>query len=241
MSQEKGKHNILNPKGEKPIMKTVKCDEDEISSTVKQRVVNYIKQRLSSQEVHKKFVDLRDEANSFYEKTSSKITSMEIDWIKNPKTDSASEAQQYIFALAPYVSVAIATSPLWITAIIGLGAAFLGICVAISPIALPVWLYRNRDSKKKELIDKYYSLYQSSIEELITNELESTMVMKKIITNITEEVLPRRLGHLQTIINQLSFSRRHILANREQIANLFIKLEVIIKSATSLEEWFKHI
>lgn len=241
MSQEEGKHNILNPVGEKPIMKTVKCDEDDISSTVKQRVVNYVKKCLSSQKVLKKFTDLDDEANSFYVKMSSKITSMENDWIKEPKLDSYSKTLLYASALAPYVNIAIATSPLWITAIIGVGAAVLGILAAISPIALPVWLYRNRDSKKKELIDKYYSQYQSLIEELITNELESKMVIKKTISNITEELLPRRLRHLHRIIDQLSFSRRDILANREQIGNLFIKLEVIMKSATSLEEWFKHI
>lgn len=244
MSQEEGKHNILNPEGEKPIMKTVKCDEDDISSTVKQRVVNYVKKCLSSQKVVKKFVDLDKEVHSFYEKMSSKITSIENDWVERPTLNSFSNYfydAHCLSKLAPYAKIAIATSPLWITAIIGVGAAFLGICVAISPIALPVWLFRNRDSKKKELIDKYYNQYQSSIEELITNELESKMVIKQKITNITEEVLLRRLLHLKTIIYQLSFSRRQILANREQIGNLFIKLEVVMKSATSLEEWFKHI
>lgn len=242
MSQTECKHNILNPKDEKPIIKTVKCDEDEISSTVKQRVVNYIKQRLSSQDVRKKFFDLRDEVYLFYEKTSSKITSMEDDWIKKPTLDSATKTLIAVNSWAPYVNFAIATSPIWITAAIDIGAAFLGICAVISPIALPLWLYRlNINWEKKELIEKYYNQYQRSIEELINNELETNMIMKKMITNITEEVLPRRLLHLETIINQLSISRTEILANQEKIANLFIKLEVIMKSATSLEEWVKHI
>lgn len=242
MSQSKVKHKILNPEGEKSIMKTVKLDEDEISSTVKQRVVNYIKQRMSSQEVRQKFLDLRDEVNSFYVKTSSKIASMEDDWIKKQTLDSFSKTLYDVNTWSPYAGIAIATSPIWITAVIAIGAAFLGICAAISPIALPVWLYRlTKNWKKEELIDKYYSQYQGSIKELITNEFEANTVMKKMITNVTEEVLPRRLLHLETIINQLSISRTQILANQERIANLFIKLEVIMKSATSLEEWVKHI
>lgn len=241
MSQREVKHKILNPEGKKSIMKTVKLDEDEISSTVKQRVVNYIKQRMSSQEVCQKFFDLRDEVISFFVKTSSKIASMEDDWIKKQTLDF-SKTLHYVNAWSPYVTIAIATSPIWITAVIAIGAAFLGICAAISPIALPVWLYRlTKNWKKEELIDKYYSQYQGSIKELINNEFEANTVMKKMITNVTEEVLPRRLLHLETIINQLSISRTQILANQERIANLFIKLEVIMKSATSLEEWVKHI
>lgn len=241
MSQKEVKHNILNPIGEKPIIKT-KFDEDEISSTVKQRVVNYIKHCLSSQEVRQKFIDLRDVVNSFYVKTSSKIASMEDDWIKKNTLDSFSKTLLNVNARAPYANIAIATSPIWITAVIAIGAAFLGICAAISPIVLPVWLYRLTITwRKEELINKYYSQYQRSVEELINNEFETNIVMKKMITNITEEVLPRRLLHLETIINQLSNSRTQILANQEKIANLFIKLEVIMKSATSLEEWVKHI
>lgn len=66
MSQEEGKNKILNPKGMTPIMKAVKCDEDNISSTVKERVVDYLRERLKSQDVVQKFVELEGEADAFY-------------------------------------------------------------------------------------------------------------------------------------------------------------------------------
>lgn len=240
MAQEKGKDDILNPKDETPIMEAVKCDEDDISSTVMKRVVNYLKKRLTSQELLKNFVDLENEANLFYEKTLSVIISMENDWIETERLGkclpTGSMALSTVTNLAPYAGIVVATSPIWITAMIGVGAAIIGIAAAISPIAVPVWLFLNRDSKKKGLIDKYYSQYQASIKELIANELESQMIIKTKITNITEKMLPRRIQFLGKMISQLLNSREEILANQKQIIDLNTKLEVIMKSATSLKE-----
>lgn len=131
--------------------------------------------------------------------------------------------------------IVLVTSPIWIAAGIGVGAAVAGIFAAISPIALPVWLYQNRDSKKRGLIDKYYNQYQISIEKLVSSELMSNMLVKKKITKITEDWLPKRIQFLEKMITQLSNSRFEIISNRKQITNLYVKLEVIKKSAESLQ------
>lgn len=242
MSTKEGKEKILNPEGTKAIMKAVKCNAYEVSKIVQERVFQYLKKYLESAEVVKKFTELEGEATSFYEKTSLEIASMEKGWTE-PKTTETIQGNDSTddMSTASFVGVAIATSPVWLIAlapIIGLGAVVVGILAAISPFALPVWLFKHRDAKKKLLIDEYYKHYQSSIEKLINDELESIhgMLIKTKIAKVTEEWLPNRINFLEKMITQLLNSREQILGNREFISNLVIKLEVINNSAKTLEE-----
>lgn len=246
MSTEEGKRNILNPEGTTSIMKAVKCDEYEVSIIVQERVCQYLKRYLESPEIVKKFTELEGEATSFFEKTSLEIASMEKGWTE-PNTTETIQVNDSTddMSTASIVGIAIATSPIWLIVlapIIGLGAVVVGILAAISPFALPVWLYKHRDAKKRLLIDEYYKHYQSSIEKLINDELESNhgMLIKTKIAKVTEEWLPNRINFLEKMITQLLNTREEILGNRDLISNLVIKLEVINNSAKSLEKMFQE-
>lgn len=246
MSTEEGKEKILNPEGTKSIMKAVKCDQYEVSKIVHERVNLYLKSYLESPDVVKKFTELEGEATSFYEKTSLEIASMEKGWTE-PKTSETSQGNDSTddISTASIVGFAIATSPIWLVVlapIIAVGAVVVGILAAISPFALPVWLYQHRDANKKLLIDNCYNHYQSSIEKLINDELESYhgMLIKTKIEKITEEWLPKRINFLEKMITQLMNSRKEILGNRELILELVSKLNVIKNSANSLEKMFNE-
>lgn len=234
MSTELGKDRILNPPNRIPIIEVIWCP-NVFAEEVRERVLMYVNKCLVSDDLKQQFEDVRDEVVTFYQKVSSDISEMEKYWTED------SELVDADISTAAAVGVVLATSPLWLplfVAGLGLGVAFAGLSIALSPVLIPVVAILSRDARKRKLIDEEYDNCLVSIRSLICNQLESQhgSVLNKLICKVIEDILPKRILSLKQMIIHLLEHRDEILASQKSFGNLMKKLNVI---QSSLEE-FQH-
>lgn len=245
MSTDEGKDTILNPPGRPQIMKVV-WQPHLFAMEIHARIQLYIEHFLESSDVDEKFVTVKKEIVSFYNKVSSDLSDMEEDWTVvgtfeiECQTDTDADISK-----ASIVGVVLATSPIWLPmAAVGIAlvVAFTGLTVALTPLLIPAIQFMGRDARKKKVIDEEYNNCRMSIRSLVTNELESTcgVFINKLIDRITLDLLPKRIQSLEKMIKQLLDNRRQILANQESLGNLSRKVIVIEKSATEFKRYLSH-
>lgn len=243
MSTDLGKDRILNPPNHTPIMEVVWQPQifvQDINARINLHVVNVLK----SSDVVQIFEGVKTELALFYQKVSSALSEMENDWIEigidETEFSTNSEVADTNVSKASVVGVVLATSPLWIPLLaagIGLAVAFVGLSIALSPVAIPLMKFLGRDARKKKIIEEEYNNRRDSVRSLICNELEVNCgcVMNKLIDKVTKDLLPKRIQALEKMIQQLSKSRAEILENREFLEYLSKKLNAMEESATELK------
>lgn len=228
MSTDIGKDKILNPCGQTPIMK-VDWQPKLFCEIICFRVNSYAEAVLRSEDVLQKFKDIQIEITSFYERILSDILQMESDW-RNDIADELSTDETSV-STAAVVGVVIASSPLWfplLAAGLGLGLALGGVTIALSPVLIPVLAYLGRDERKKKVIDEEYNNCKKAIRSLVINQL---------LLKVTDDLLPRRIKLLETMIQQLTESRNEIIANKKVLLNLEAKVKSLESSAKELETY----
>lgn len=233
MSTELGKDRILNPPNRIPIIEVIWCP-NVFAEEVRERVLMYVNKCLVSDDLKQQFEDVRDEVVTFYQKVSSDISEMEKYWTED------SELVDADISTAAAVGVVLATSPLWLplfVAGLGLGVAFAGLSIALSPVLIPVVAILSRDARKRKLIDEEYDNCLVSIRSLICNQLESQhgSVLNKLICKVIEDILPKRILSLKQMIIHLLEHRDEILASQKSFGNLMKKLNVIQSSLEELQ------
>lgn len=233
MSTELGKDRILNPPNRIPIIEVIWCP-NVFAEEVRERVLMYVNKCLVSDDLKQQFEDVRDEVVTFYQKVSSDISEMEKYWTED------SELVDADISTAAAVGVVLATSPLWLplfVAGLGLGVAFAGLSIALSPVLIPVVAILSRDARKRKLIDEEYDNCLVSIRNLICNQLESQhgSVLNKLICKVIEDILPKRILSLKQMIIHLLEHRDEILASQKSFGNLMKKLNVIQSSLEELQ------
>lgn len=233
MSTELGKDRILNPPNRIPIVEVIWCP-NVFAEEVRERVLMYVNKCLVSDDLKQQFEDVRDEVVTFYQKVSSDISEMEKYWTED------SELVDADISTAAAVGVVLATSPLWLplfVAGLGLGVAFAGLSIALSPVLIPVVAILSRDARKRKLIDEEYDNCLVSIRSLICNQLESQhgSVLNKLICKVIEDILPKRILSLKQMIIHLLEHRDEILASQKSFGNLMKKLNVIQSSLEELQ------
>lgn len=239
MSTDIGKDKILNPCGQTPIMK-VDWQPKLFCEIICFRVNSYAEAVLRSEDVLQKFKDIQIEITSFYERILSDILQMESDW-RNDIADELSTDETSV-STAAVVGVVIASSPLWfplLAAGLGLGLALGGVTIALSPVLIPVLAYLGRDERKKKVIDEEYNNCKKAIRSLVSNQLEigPAKVINQLLLKVTDDLLPRRIKLLETMIQQLTESRNEIIANKKVLLNLEAKVKSLKSSAKELETY----
>lgn len=204
------------------------------------RVNSYAEAVLRSEDVLQKFKDIQIEITSFYERILSDILQMESDW-RNDIADELSTDETSV-STAAVVGVVIASSPLWfplLAAGLGLGLALGGVTIALSPVLIPVLAYLGRDERKKKVIDEEYNNCKKAIRSLVSNQLEigPAKVINQLLLKVTDDLLPRRIKLLETMIQQLTESRNEIIANKKVLLNLEAKVKSLKSSAKELETY----
>lgn len=243
MSTDLGKERILNPPLQPPIM-DVDWQPQLFVMDINERIDLHIGNVLTSSDVKQKFEDVKNEIESFYEKVLSDLSDIEKDWIDVGTDETEFLAETEIvdtnISTASVVGVVLATSPLWVPLLaagIGLAVAFVGLSIALSPVALPLLKFLGRDARKRKVIDEEYNKRRESVRSLICNGLEVNcgVVMNKLIDKVTKDMLPKRIQALQKMIQELSKSREEILENQEMLVNLSKKLKAIEESVTEIK------
>lgn len=243
MSTDLGKDKILNPPKHTPIMEVV-WQPQVFVADINARINLYVVNVLKSSDVVQIFESVKTDLSSFYQKVSSALSEMENDWIEvgidEIEFSVNSDVDDSNVSTASVVGVVLATSPLWLPLLaagVGLAVAFVGLSIALSPVAIPLMKFLGRDARKRKVIDEEYNKRRESVRSLICNELEVNCgcVMKKLIDKVTKDLLPKRIQALEKMIQQLSKSRAEILENRELLEYLSKKLKAMEESATELK------
>ncbi|XP_052694683.1 uncharacterized protein LOC128172979 [Crassostrea angulata] len=243
MSTDLGKDRILNPPGKPPIME-VEWHPQLFVMDINERINLHVVNVLKSSDIAQMFETVKKELASFYEKVSAALSDMENDWIEVGIDDTELSADTEVGGTnnskASVVGVVLATSPLWLPLLaagIGIVVAFVGLSIALSPVAIPLMKFLGRDARKRKIIDEEFNNRRNSVRSLICNELEVNCagVMNKLIDKVTKDLLPKRIQALQKLIQQLSESRAEILENQELLEYLSKKQKDIEESLTELK------
>lgn len=223
MATGAGKQIILNPPDRRPII-TVYCDT--LESEIKARVMQYLNKYLGSEKVFKRFEEIRGKILDFYQKVSSDLSAMETDWTRAIKVE-ASSSPDWVHRLP---------LPIQIPVIIGEFILAVAACVVLSPVLVPFTIYMSMDSTKRKTIEEKYQAVHQSIKAEICAQLESNCgdLVDKLIDKITNDLLPRRINTLRIMIPQLLKSRDEIIAKRQKLDNLAMKVRSMYNSASQL-------
>lgn len=222
MSTELVKSRILNPHGLKPIMDAIR-NPDECAKEVHYRFNLYIDFYLKT-EVEEGFDAIKKDIESFFQDISSKIQILESEWIA--KTDNDEYASRNTNSES-FLAFGLLSLSFPFLAILGLAG---GIAESASvPIGIACDWFFNTKEKKSRNIDKEYERCRSSVRKTVEDHLESNIgsVLKKLIDRVTVDELPRQIGALEEMIQQLSKSRQEIISKRNLLTDLASRIGVM--------------
>lgn len=241
MSKPEGKDMILNPQNRIPIMKEIWTPKG-FAQEIESRVALHVKTYLQSRDVIQKFEEISEEIDNLYKTVSESLSDMESKWT-NPQTTLSETLTCSKAALKekkhspPFINVVFGTTPVWVPLLV----VSAGISFVLSPIILPTLWYLNRDERKKKETDQKYEICKESIRSHIYNTLKSNYgdFAVEIVKQVSDELLPKRIKSLESMIHQLSVSRAEILSNQETLVKLASNLENIEESAKKFQQYLK--
>lgn len=240
MTSEEGKEHILNPSGMVPIVKDswVPLNFDE---KVLDRVNWYYGNFLRSRDVQSKFLNIQEELNSYTRKSCSQLSEFESKWL-----GLGNSLFKKIFTVRDYSKIKSFVKSVHDNEYTGLElivGSFLNIGVAATalaflPISVPIILLLDRESRKKNIIEKEYNKLMSSFRDEIRNHLNSTCgeLLKVMVNKVTEEFLPRRIDHLTELVRQLVTFREENRQKRDLFLRLLQQIKAIEESAANIQE-----
>lgn len=229
MSSDLGKERILNPAKWKPIMK-ISYAPKKLGQEVENRVAEYIESIVRCPEVIGEFQELKDRILEFCEEMSLEIEKMENEWTGLADVEEKASVSEKEQSVMPYIAGAFATPILFPMMVAGAAVA-----VAAAPLALPLVAIWASNGNKRRIVDEKYDKYKLTIRSSICNALETHYgeAFDRIITNVTQREMQRKIDFIEEILQQLAEHREEILANQERI---FILVQKIAPLPLVLEE-----
>lgn len=227
MTTDAGKNKILNPPGRTPISK-VDWKKTGFEKEIEARIDSYVESYLQSSGVLDRYNDIEVEVHLFHDKISETLFEMESEWIQTKQTVSEFDPGNFLIAFGIF------TSPLWITAItIGFGVA----CAVVAGVTFVFGALFGWNQTVKQIDTEYYR-HTETIKGKICKHLDDNcgLVIVKLVKKVTDDVLPKRIQALQTMIRQISESRDKILANQEVLENLAKEVKVMAENVTGLRK-----
>lgn len=232
MSSDLGKERILNPAKWKPIMK-ISYAPIKLGQEVKNRVTHYIESTMRCPEVVGEFQEIKDMILDFCEEMSLEIEKMENEWTGLDDLDVRASVSDNEMPTMPYIVGAFAT-PIWFP-ILAAGAV---VAVVTAPIALPVVAILRSDANKSRIINEEYDKHTQTIRFRIWNALETHYwePYDRIITNVTQRKLQRKIAFIEDTLQNLSEHREIILADRSRLLILRQKIAPLLRMLEEMQQ-----
>lgn len=229
MSTSAGREKVLNPPDRTPIA-DVNWGTTDFEKKIEARVYLYVENFLQSDGVLKRYEYIQIEINTFCDQVISDLSRMEKEWIEYFPDTWAFSPTNVLLSLGAF------TSPVWMAALaVGFGlaaAALAGIAFLVG--ALWGWFTRKTD----EEIHYEYNKHLAKIRRKICDHLDKNcgVVIIKPIVKVTEDVLPKKLQTLKTMIEQISETRDKIKANNKRLKVNADKIRNMEDTVTKLSE-----
>lgn len=227
MSTDAGRDKILNPPGRTPITK-VDWNKTDFEKEIEARVDSYVENYLQSSGVLKRYKDIQIEVNSFHDRINESLLKMESEWV---------ETRQVVSGLDHPGNLLIAfgafTSPIWFAALaMGFGVA----AAVVAGVTLFFSALFGWNTKTVVQINTGYYRYRSTIRRKICKHLDENcgLVIIKLVNKVTDDILPKRIQALQTMIRQILETRDKVLANQKALKNLAMQINAMEETVTGL-------
>lgn len=209
MSTDEGKDKILNPPGRTPISE-VDWRKTYFEKEIRERIDLYVESHLQSSGVLERYKDIEIEIKLFHVKIDKAILEMEREWIPSWKVVSGSHLGNL------WIALGLLTSPIQFAAL----ATGFGVAAAVVAVVTFV-LSAILGWKKKTSIEigTEYNRYRTTIPQKICKHIDENcgLIIIKLVDKVTDDVLPKRIQALQTMIRQISESRDKVLALTEKL------------------------
>lgn len=244
MSTDLGKRQILNPDGCKPILDIWNTPEECIKE-VRCRFTRYVESFLKSEEVMVEFETIKSDIESFLKDISLKIVFMENKW--GYKFDDGRSLDGVILFVGlsqigiTYALEALAFAFPYI-AIIGLVFSVALLALTIAATCSQMYqCFANKRENNRKAIDMEYDNCLSSVRQIVSKQLKDNIgvLLTKMIDKVTVDMLPRRIGALEEMIEQLLKSRKEIIAKRHLLLNLASKIDGMHKDVCKMQTDFQ--
>ena len=165
---------------------------------------------------------------------------MEMEWaeVRNEKKTSIAGSHE---PSAFEIAAAIILLPLALPLIVFAFAVGL-VTVATAPFrAFWNWL-TGVEEKKKEAINKQYEQCTITVRETVTVQLKTNAgsILEKLIDKVTVQELPKRIGALEVMINQLQEKREKIIAKRHMLESLASNIKDMEEDISQLQKKLKE-
>lgn len=239
VSSSVGRSNILHPSGMKSIMELYD-DPAECAKEVNRRFTVYVDSYLKSEKVVKEFTLIQTETETFYRETSLKLYHMEMEWTEI-RDKEITRLAGFLDVSAFEIAAAIILLPLALPLLV-FAFAIGFVVVATTPLrAFWNWL-TGVEEKKKEAIDKQYEECRITVRETVTVQLKANAgsILEKLIDKVTVQELPKRIGALEEMINQLQKKREKIIAKRHMLESLASNIKDMEKDISHLQKKLKE-
>ena len=217
------------------------CDDpEECAKEVNRRFNTYVNSYLKSEKVVKEFTLIQKDTETFYRETSLKLYHMEIEWTEarnEKKTRKAGSHKLSAFEIA----AAIILLPLALPLIVFVFAVGL-VTLATAPFrAFWNWL-TGVEEKKREAINNQYEHCTIIVRETVTVQLKTNAgsILEKLIDKVTVQELPKRIGALEEMINQLQKKREKIIAKRHMLESLASNIKDLEEDISHLQKKLKE-
>lgn len=245
MSTDLGKRKILNPDGCKPILDIWNTPEECIKE-VRCRFTRYVESFLKSEEVMVEFETITRDIESFLKDISLKIVFMENKWEYKFNGGRSLEGVMCFMALSEcgiifaLKSLAVAFPYIAITGLVFSIASLALLTIATTCSQMYQW-FANKREKNRIAIDMEYDNCMSSVRQIVSKQLKDNIgvLLTKMIDKVTVDMLPRRIGALEEMIEQLLKSRKEIIAKRHLLLNLASKIDGMQKDVCKMQTDFQ--
>lgn len=226
MSTDTGRDKILNPPGRTPITK-VNWNKTDFEKEIEARIDSYVETYLQTNGVLKRYKDIQIEVNSFHDKINESLLKMESEWVETRQVVSGFHPGNLLIAFGAF------TSPIWFAALaMGFGAA----AAVVAGVTLFFGALFGWNTKTVVQINTKYYRYRSTVRRKICKHLDENcgLVIIKLVNKVTDDILPKRIQALQTMIRQILETRDKVLANQEVLNNLAMQINAMEKTVTGL-------
>ena len=199
MSTDYGKDRILKPGGGHKAIIKVSWTSTQFGNKVLERVGEYFEKHLKSDDVRKKFTEIKEKIATFYKHVCQEVSYMENDWtnvqndgdkravfVSNDDDEispgsvvdksvvlvSSRRSYYYDDIFRCYRSVVVEVVVATSPLWVPLLIAGVGLAVALSPVLVPLSVILGRESRKKKIIDEEYEKWKMTIRGTIYNHLD---------------------------------------------------------------------
>lgn len=214
METESGKFAILNPPERVPISKFRYWNEEKFTSEINSRLNIYVAKVIQTDTFVTKNKDIQERTISFYKEICKELDDNEEDDLKYEQETSAEVTSEMEIS-----------THIWLPFIVYIGYLSLPFGIILGGVYL--FLHWNKEARRNEVIDRAYEQCKKEVPASL--EKECCFLLRKLITKVMLDLLPRRLNGFKERLCQLREMHENDLAKQ----NLLRKVR---KEVTSLKE-----